>query len=275
MSEVPQSTSTTSSAEASGTPPPAAGAGLLDTPDGAPAGPQIDTRSAESPDDSMAAGAEGRPPVSLREALFGEERLLEQERLTRRSTWSNWTVLAMLVLCFFVVVQWRPFASRTKVVYLAPSDDNRLDEFRLQHLGGTETVALGDLTGRVSLLVFWEPSEDRSRRQMPGLLDGASPGADSPSVRFYPVVCEQGENESLGRLFNQTQKYLREFGLSMRPYIDPDGVTRDAVRRHVTLSDYPTALCIDRSGRIRGVWRGLDSESVTDIGHQLDKLLAE
>jgi hypothetical protein len=208
---------------------------------------------------------------SLREALFGEERLLEQERLTRRSRWSNWTVLAMLILCFFVLVRFPAREARPVRKHFAPTTSQTLDELRLQQLGGTATVGLPDLSDKVVLLLFWSPADEQCRRELPALLDMVRPWTENPEVRFLPVACSNDDGEDTTDLFNETQQYLREFGISLRTYCDPRGVTRDAATRAVGLAGLPTTLLLDRRGRIRAAWQGLGSESASDIDDQLDK----
>jgi len=210
---------------------------------------------------------------SLREALFGEERLLEQERLTRRSRWSNWTVLAMLVLCFFVLVRFPSRGARPVGRHFEPAASQRLDMLRLQPLGGTAQIDLADLGGRVAVLVFFSPADERCRRELPALFDSAGLWTDRPAVRLLPVACPTSGNEDPTELFNQTQDYLREYGLSMRVYTDPDGVSRRAASEAVELDRMPTLLLLDRSGRIRAAWQGLDAESARDIGDQVDKVV--
>jgi hypothetical protein len=218
-------------------------------------------------------GGEPTASRSLREALFGEEKLLEQERLTKRSKWSNWTVLAMLVLCFFVLIQFQILPNRGRTQHFAAEDSRVLDQVQLQQLGGSGQLTLQDLAGDVVIMCFWGPWQEGSRRLMPAIDDVVQRCQANSNVRFLSVACGRAEPDDLAELYNETHEYLRASGLSMRVYADPHGLTRRAVERAAGFDGLPTTLLIDRQGRIRAAWHRPDPEMADDIRERLDDLL--
>jgi hypothetical protein len=193
-----------------------------------------------------------------------------QDRLTKNAQLSNWTVLAMIVLCFVLIVRFRPFAARDG------AEGKTLAQVRLQPLVTQgQPVGLEDLTGRVVLLVFWEPDAALSRDAFSQVAALERQFRGRPTLRFLPVSCSRSAREDVRRLRGRTREVLRAERLEVPTYSDPGGVTRSAVDEAVGLSGYPTTLILDRQGRIRKAWTGFEPGIEAEMRQLLTKLLDE
>lgn len=194
--------------------------------------------------------------------------------VARRAQWSNWTVLAMIVLCFFVIVRFRPFQAAT-----APTDGvdgPRLERLELKPLGGTSRgVRLEDLTGRVVLVCFWATWEPESRDGLARVVDVNRAFAGAAGFRFLPVSCGRTFRENLPELDYETRELLRQANLEMPALADPGGVTRSAVADAAGLDGPPAAVLIDRRGRVRRAWRQFDARATTEMREWIGRLLDE
>ncbi len=203
-----------------------------------------------------------------------DDSAVEPDRLSRQSEWSNWTVLAMIVLCFFVIVRFRPFASRRPQHHAAVG--KTLSELELEPLTGEgRRVTLADLTGRVVLINFWGPWSSPGRDGLPPLAEMSTKFQDQPAFKLLAVSCGEHANQDPRVLRRDTEEFLRRQNLRIPVYADPGEVTRSAIDDVVGFHDYPTTLIIDRAGRIRGVWVGYKPGVEDDMQQLVVRLLAE
>ena len=194
----------------------------------------------------------------------------EPDRLTRNAQLSNWTVLAMIILCFFVIVQFRPFASRNT------GEVKTLSDLGLQPLTGQgQPVKLADLTGRVVLLNFWEPQSSASRKALPQLAAVERQFRGRSAFRLLSVSCRESAKEDFRTLRKSTRAALEKKNVDFPTYGDAGGVSRSAVDQAIGLSDYPTTLILDRQGRIRGAWTGFQPEVKAEMQQLVARLLDE
>jgi thiol-disulfide isomerase/thioredoxin len=194
----------------------------------------------------------------------------EPDRLTKKSQWSNWTVLAMIVLCFFVIVRFRPFARNNT------GEGQTLSQLRLQPLTGQgQPVTLADLTGRVVLINFWEARSSLSREALPHMAAIEKQFRGQPAFRLLAVSCDRRVKEDFRQLREHTRAALEEKNVDLPTYGDPGGVSRSAVEEAVGLSGYPTTLILDRWGRIRRAWTGFQPGVETEMRQLITQLLDE
>ncbi len=193
-----------------------------------------------------------------------------RDRLTKKAQLSNWTVLAMIVLCFFLIVRFRPFAARDG------GEGKTLAQVRLQPLVTQgQPIGLDDLTGRVVLMVFWEPGDSLSRDALSRVAALERQFGARPALKFLPISCSRSAREDVRRLRGRTREVLRVERLDVPTYSDPGGVTRSAVDEAVGLSGYPTTLILDREGRIRKAWTGFEPGVEAEMRQLLTELLDE
>jgi cytochrome c biogenesis protein CcmG, thiol:disulfide interchange protein DsbE len=176
------------------------------------------------------------------------------DRLSRRSGWSNWTVLALLVLCFFLVVRFQPL--HWAGCQDAPEPGKTLSQLRLQPLtGGTQPVTLADLSGQVVLVYFWGTWCPPCRTELARIADIERKFHDQPAFKLLAVSCGRGVKEDPAVLDYDTRVFLQQANITMPTYCDPENLSRQAVDEAVGF-EYPTTLVLDRQGTIRGVWSG-------------------
>lgn len=194
----------------------------------------------------------------------------QPDRLSKTSEWSNWTVLAMIILCFFVIVRFRPFAAQST------GEANTLPELRLRPLtGGGRPVTLADLTGRVVLINFWQAGSSPSGQQLSHLAAIRNEFRGQPAFRLLAVSCPRHAKEDLRELRENTREFLREKKVDLPVYADPGGISRSAVDQVVGLSRYPTTLVVDRWGHVRRAWVGYQPGHEAEIRQLVARLLEE
>jgi hypothetical protein len=177
-------------------------------------------------------------------------------------------VLAMIILCFFVIVRFRPFAAKNT------GQPKTLAQLRLQPLiGRGQQVTLADLTGRVVLINFWEARSSQSREALPHIAAIEKQFRDSPAFRLLAVSCSRHAKGELRLLREDTRAALEEDNVDLPMYGDPGGVSRAAVEEAIGLSGYPTTLILDRRGGIRGVWTGPAGKD--ELAELITRLLEE
>ena len=193
-----------------------------------------------------------------------------RDQLTRKTQLSNWTVLAMIVLCFFVIVRFRPFAAKNA------GEGKPLAELRLQPLSfAGPPVELADLAGRVVLVNFWETGSSPSRQALPHLAAVEKHFRGRPAFKFLSVACGRHTMEDYPTLRRDTRAVMEQEHLDLPTYADPGGISRSAVHQAVGLSGYPVTLILDRAGRIRKAWVGFQPGVETEMQQLITQLLEE
>ena len=194
--------------------------------------------------------------------------------LTQKSRWSNWGVLTVIVLCFFLIICFGP-SDRPHVQQQA-GIGKRLPQLELWPLsGGGQPVTLSDLTGRVVVLSFWETWSSQCREQLPHLADIHGEFGGQPAFKLLAVSCGRTAKEDLGTFRDGTEALLQQQNLKLPIYTDPGGVSHSAVDQVVGFNQIPTTLILDRQGRIRGVWAGFRPGFVRAMRQLVAQLLAE
>jgi len=194
------------------------------------------------------------------------------DRLTSRSEWSNWTVMALLVLCFFAIYYLVPKFRKEVPVEGMPQLELQLEPL----IGVQQPVESGDLTGRVVLLNFWGTWCPPCRREFPHLAAIHEKFSDQKAFRMLSVSCGPPDGpEDLASLRRDTELFLQQMEVEMPIYADPNLVSRKAVDAQIGFQGYPTTLIIGRQGKIRGTFVGFNAGDETKMEAMIDKLLAE
>ncbi len=192
--------------------------------------------------------------------------------LAKRSEWSNWAVLAVLVLCFVLIVR---FKARPAPQAFWQADEARsLEQVELVPLTpGARSVHSRDLTGRVVLISFWAASDQQAPRGISRLTRVKRALDTRGSFRLLVVCCGPSAKEDIDGLAQRARQMIDQAGVGVDAYADPGGVTRRAVDRAVGLHGYPTTLLIDRQGRVRGRWCGLPAGADEQMRRLATRLL--
>ena len=193
-----------------------------------------------------------------------------KDTLTKTTERSNWVVLAVIILCFVVIVQSRAFQSHNP--QLGPAVGRTLDKLELKPLlADLKPVTLADLTGRVVLIHFWEASSSTSREALTHIAEIQRQFRGRPALRLLPVACPRDAGQTSGQLRSEVRDVLRQRKIDLPVYVDSNRISRAAVGRAIGSDDVPVTLILDRQGRIRGVWGGFRSGA----GEEMQKLIAE
>lgn len=131
-------------------------------------------------------------------------------------------------------------------------------------------VLLADLSGKVTLLIFWATWCGPCRAELPEIAEIGEEFEDNKDFLLLPVSCG---SENLIQLSTDSVLMLRDMELEMPCYSDPTGQTRHAL---ATVSgtpqmSLPTTLVLDRKGVVRGVWAGFRPGQ----GENMQKLIAK
>ena len=191
-----------------------------------------------------------------------------------KSQWSNWTVLAMLVLCFLTLIQFRSFSGG---LFGRPAGvGGPLPALELTSLNDRgRSVTLPDLRGQVALIHFWEPESELSQDTLPRLASVERQFRSEPRFRLLAVSCGRRPPQYVSVLREQTETAFEKLRIRLPAYADPGMVTREAIDEAVGLRGCPATAVLDRQGRIRQAWRDVRPETAEEIRQLLTKLLKE
>jgi len=203
-----------------------------------------------------------------------ESEVIEPDSLDKQTTWCNWTVLAMLVMCIFVITYFRPAghigAGRSSGIGCP------LPELKLHPLvGAVRRVTLADLTGRVVLISFWQTGHSQSGEAPSHVAAIQRHFSDQSALKCFSVACGKRDAEDLKVMKDKARKLLDRQNIDMSVYADPKGISRAAVCEVMGSVGYPTTLVLDRLGRIRGVWSGFREGTEAEMRQLITQLLAE
>lgn len=198
----------------------------------------------------------------------------QQDRLSTRSQWSNWMVLAVIVICLLAIYHLRPSEAPDGEGH--PAVGKPLPTLQLKPLtGGQQPVVLGDLTGRVVLLNFWGTWCPPCLAELPHIAALEKQFRARPNFRLLAVSCGHGRQEDLHTLSENTKATLQSNDIDMPTFADPGAVTRGAVDQVAGFEGYPTTLILDRHGAIRGVWSGYRPGVEAEMRDLIGRLLVE
>jgi thiol-disulfide isomerase/thioredoxin len=155
----------------------------------------------------------------------------------------------------------------------------RLPELRVIALDdASKSIAMEDLNGRVVLVNLWGTWCPPCRVELPHIVELAKKYRDRPDFQLLAITCGQRIPEKIDPLREQTQGFLRQTGLDLPTYLDPDAVTRRAI---IALTgrlgglSLPMTFLIDRQGVIRNVWTGFHPSYSEEIDQSIAQLLEE
>ena len=157
-----------------------------------------------------------------------------------------------------------------------PAVGKRLPALKLIALeDATKSVSLADLSGKVVLVNIWGPWCPPCRLELPHIATLEKKYRDSPDFRLLAITSARNPPENTDQLRRQSQAFLRDNGLDLPTYLDPDAVTRRAFNEVGQLQGFPTTFVMDRRGVIRDVRVGYSPSVPEEIGQTVRELLDE
>ena len=199
---------------------------------------------------------------------------------TVRVTYLGLVVAALVVIAAIFAILWG-----LGVIDLASLEENpinpgvgkRFTGLELKPLvGDLQPLSSADVEGQVVLLNFWGPWCPPCRLELPHVAALAKRFADRKDFRLAAIAYSFGGLPGdVQELRDDTVRALKELGLELSVYYDPDSAMIKAIAPLIDFQSFPTTVLLDRQGVIRAVWVGYRSGIENRIEQQVDKLLSE
>jgi len=187
-----------------------------------------------------------------------------------------WTLLAIMAGAMLIFTIFRPLDLLRTTGVEDPAVGLPLPLLQLDPLTGDgKPMDLQATKGRVTLLNFWGTWCPPCRREFPHIVELYNQHEDNKDFLLLAVSCPGQGTEDMDELREATQQFLGHHETTMPTYADPESATQFAVNAVVGLQGIPTTIVLDRSGTIRGVWRGYSPADVPRIKKLVAQLLAE
>ncbi|HEY2881343.1 MAG TPA: TlpA disulfide reductase family protein [Pirellulales bacterium] len=184
-------------------------------------------------------------------------------------------VVVVAILAAGLWITMRPKASLTSATK-NPAVGQPLMELALEPLtGGTESLSLANVRGKVTLINYWGPWCGFCRDEFPHLLELWDKDRDNPDFAFVSVSSGQDPREDVTELRKSTRQFLAARGATFPTYVDLSGATRSMITRLAGMQyfGYPTTVLLDRNGIIRGVWEGYEDGFDMQMDQMVSQLL--
>lgn len=139
-------------------------------------------------------------------------------------------------------------------------------DFNLPSYPSKETFSLASQRGKVVMLDVWATWCEPCRESLPVYQALASKYA-SQGLKLYALNVD-GE----AALPVEIPKFIAETKLTLPVLLDQDATLAEALLKVKVM---PTALLIDRKGRVRYVHEGFESKSLAEVTGHLEALLSE
>jgi peroxiredoxin len=154
----------------------------------------------------------------------------------------------------------------------------KLAVVELEPLTGDGNAATPEsINGKVVLINYWEKDCEICQREFPHVVDLWDRYRGKPDVLFLSVSTTGDIHENLPHLKEQTAEFLKAKGVTMPTYADPKGATQGELAKLFDVPEikYPATVLLDRTGKIRAVWRGYAPGDEQAMEQVLSDLLAE
>ncbi|MGQ9503288.1 MAG: TlpA family protein disulfide reductase [Thermogutta sp.] len=203
--------------------------------------------------------------------------------------------IALAVLCLLAIIgffHWRPFAGPDPMSQPAvgrPASflevyplEKVLARLNLSPFEEPEPLTMKELTGQVTLVIFWGPWNEPSVRALRRIL-GVLPVLSRKDFRLIAVACPPPAGlEMPADFLSWTEATWKDCQVPFPCYLDLQGTTqaRFAVlnQKHATESGrppliLPTAVLINEKGIIEAVWEGWLPNYEQNISQEVDRFL--
>ncbi len=93
---------------------------------------------------------------------------------------------------------------------------------------------------------------------------------------FLSVSSSGMDREQVAQLHDQTGEFMRQHGVGMPTYNDPEGANRQALAMLLgrPAIGFPTTVLLDRAGIIRAIWQGYSPGTERQMQQLVSDLLA-
>lgn len=143
--------------------------------------------------------------------------------------------------------------------------------------GDAPPISLADLKGHVTLLNFWGTWCPPCCVELPHLAELRQRYAGQKAFRLVAVSCPTvGQAGDVQLLHDETTATLKQMGINMPTYRDPNYATQEALMKLIVSEGYyPTTVLLDRRGVIRAVWLGYRPGREIEMERYVNKILDE
>jgi cytochrome c biogenesis protein CcmG, thiol:disulfide interchange protein DsbE len=191
------------------------------------------------------------------------------------AVWVTLAVAAVLVLGWQIF--WRPKIELAQATH-EPGVGQPLVFLELQPLTGTtDGVSLEATRGKVVLINYWGTWCPPCVMEFPHMVDLWEEFRGNPDFLFLSVSSSGMDRERVAELREETGAFLRQHGVGLPTYSDPEGGSRQALAMLLgkPAIGYPTTVLLDRTGRIRAIWQGYSPGLEQQMQQLISELLAE
>ena len=133
-----------------------------------------------------------------------------------------------------------------------------------------------DYADKVTLVHYWGTWCVPCLREYPEIVGLYRSQQDNPDFKLVSVSCSRGP-DSIEEIRATTAEYYQQANAEIPTYADATGDTFVPIVK--TLDEramvFPTTIVLDRTGTIRGVWRGYSQLGVSEMSDMVNALLAE
>jgi cytochrome c biogenesis protein CcmG, thiol:disulfide interchange protein DsbE len=142
--------------------------------------------------------------------------------------------------------------------------------------GSASPVSASDLKNHVTLLNFWGTWCPPCRVELPHIAELRKRFAGHAEFNLLAVSCPSfDQREDRQSLQEETEALMKQLGLDLPTYFDPEGTTQAAVDQSINFEGFPTTLLLDQRGTIRAVWSGYRPGMETEVERYVAKVLGE
>jgi len=194
-----------------------------------------------------------------------------------RSSLVTWIGLAVIaaVLAGYLALDGR-LRGIPEVGRSHPAVGRALGYLQLQPLtGGSSSIELRDLSGKVVLLNYWGPWCFYCRLEFPHLLHLRETYEARGDFQLVSISCGPQPPDDLESLHRDTARFLAHEQTDLPTYADPGAVNRRRLMADAGLGSFgfPTTVLLDQRGVIRGLWIGFADGYEREMEQAIRQLL--
>jgi thiol-disulfide isomerase/thioredoxin len=183
-----------------------------------------------------------------------------------------WIALGAVAILFFAYLRWRPATIDANGVD-HPAVGQPLAYLELEPLtGGSVEKTAADLEGTITLINIWGTWCPPCAQEFPYLAAIYDRFRSNPAFQYLSISYDDKPKADLREA---TDEFLQRMRVEHPTYFDAGSATLQRLNAIGIGDAFPTTIVIDAQRTIRGVWRGFDRQSMTEIEQVLRELLDE